>query len=207
MTPLQQRMIEDLQLRGLAERTQEMYIRAVRQLADHYHKSPDRLTEEELRASCLYLKHDQHYSRAASTIALCGITFFYAHTLKREWSTLTFVRAPRAKKLPVILSVEEVHTMLAHLKLLRSRACLTTIYSCGLRLPEGPYLQVPDIDSARMLVHVRHGQGARDRYVPLPQRTLELLRQYWKTHRHPLWLLPAPGCGGIGMATASAPMP
>lgn len=184
-----------------------MYVRAVRQLVEHYHTSPARITEEEVRDYFLYLKNVKHYSRSASTIALCGIKFFYEHTLKREWSTLTFVRAPREKKLPVILSVEEVRTLLAHLKLLRYRACLTTIYSCGLRLQEGAHLQVPDIDSARMLVHVRSGKGAKDRYVPLLPRTLELLRQYWKTHRHPLWLFPAPGRGGIGMATASGPMP
>jgi integrase/recombinase XerD len=184
-----------------------MYVRAVRQLVEHYHTSPARITEEEVRDYFLYLKNVKHYSRSASTIALCGIKFFYEHTLKREWSTLTFVRAPREKKLPVILSVEEVRTLLAHLKLLRYRACLTTIYSCGLRLQEGAHLQVPDIDSARMLVHVRSGKGAKDRYVPLLPRTLELLRQYWKTHRHPLWLFPAPGRGGIGMATASGSMP
>jgi len=184
-----------------------MYVRAVRQLAEHYHKSPERITEEELRDYFLYVKNVKHYSRSASTIALCGIKFFYEHTLKRAWTTLTFVRAPREQKLPVILSVEEVHTILAHLKLLRYRACLTTIYSCGLRLQEGTHLQVPDIDSARLLVHVRCGKGAKDRYVLLPQRTLVLLRQYWKTHRHPLWLFPAPGRGGIGMSTASEPMP
>jgi len=100
-----------------------------------------------------------------------------------------------------------VRTILAHLKLLRYRVCLTTIYSCGLRLQEGTHLQVPDIDSARMLVHVRCGKGAKDRSVPLPQRTLELLRQYWHTHRHPVWLFPAPGRGGLGMSTASTPMP
>src|SRR2546426_3935623 len=207
MTPLQQRMIEDIQLRGLSARTQDAYVRAVRQLAEHYHTSPARITEEELRDYFLYLKNVKHYSRTASTIALCGIKFFYEQTLKREWTTLTFVRPPREQKLPVVLSPEEVRTILAHLNLFRYRACLTTIYSCGLRLQEGTHLQVPDIDSARMLVHVRCGKGAKDRYVPLPQRTLELLRQYWHTHRHPVWLFPAPGRGGIGMATASTPMP
>lgn len=207
MTPLRQRMIEDLQLRGLSERTQEMYVRAVRQLADHYHKSPARITEEELRDYFLYVKNVKHSSRSASTIALCGITFFYEHTLKREWTTLTFVRPPREQKLPVILSPEEVRTILAHLQLLRYRVCLTTIYSCGLRLQEGTHLQVPDIDHARMLVHVRCGKGAKDRYVPLPPRTLVLLRQYWTTHRHPVWIFPAPGRSGLGMATATAPMP
>jgi len=171
MTPLQQRMIEDIHLRGLSERTQEAYVRAVRQLAAHDHTSPARITEEELRHDFLSLKNVKHSSRSASTIALCGITFFYEQTLKRPWSTLTFVRAPREKKLPVVLSVEEVHTMLAHLQLLRSRVCLTTIDACGLRLQEGTHLQVPDIASARMLVHVHHGTGAKDRYVPLPQRT------------------------------------
>jgi integrase/recombinase XerD len=207
MTPLRQRMIEDLQLRGLSERTQEMYVRAVRQLADYSHKSPARITEEELRDYFLYLKNVKHYSRAASTIALCGIKFFYEQTLKWEWTTLPFVSPPREQKLPVILSPEEVRTILAHLKLLRYRVCLTTIYSCGLRLQEGPHLQVPDIDSARLLVHVRCGKGAKDRYVPLPPRPLALLRQYWATHRHPVWLFPAPSRSGLGMATASAPMP
>ena len=207
MTPLRQRLIEDLQLRGLSERTQEMYVRAVRQLADHYHKSPAQITEEELRDYFLYLKNVKHASRSASTIALCGIKFFYEHTLKRDWTTLTFVRPPQEHKLPVILSLEAVRTILQRVRLPRYRACLTTIYACGLRLQEGTHLPIPDIDSARMLVHVRCGKGAKDRYVPLPHQTLEGLRQYWKTHRNPVWLFPAPGRGGIGMSTASTPMP
>ncbi len=207
MTPLRQRMLEDLQLRGLSERTQEMYVRAVRQLAEHYHKSPEQITEEELRDYFLYVKNVKHYSRSASTIALCGIKFFYEHTLKREWTILTFVRLPQEHKLPVILSSEEVHTILQGVRLPRYRACLTTIYACGLRLQEGTHLQIPDIDSARMLIHVRCGKGAKDRYVPLPRQTLEGLRQYWKTHRNPVWLFPAPGRSGVGMSTASTPMP
>ena len=207
MTPLRPRRIEDLQLRGLSARTQERYVRAVRQLADDDHTSPDRITEEALRNSFLSLQNDQHSSRAARPIALCGITFFYEHTLKRAWSTLTFVRAPRAQQLPVILRGEAGRTIVAHLQLLRSRMCLSTLDSCGLRLPEGTPLQIPDLDSARMLVHVRWGQGATDRDVPLPQRTLELLRQSWTTQRHPVWLCPAPGRGGIGMSTASVPLP
>ncbi len=207
MTPLRQRMIEDLQLRGLSERTQEMYVRAVRPLAEHDHTSPERITEEELRDSFLSLKHGKHSSRSASTIALCGITFFYEHTLKREWTILTFVRPPQEHKLPVVLSLEEVHAILPCGQLPRSRACLSTISACGLRLQEGTHLQVPDIDSARMVVHVRDGTGAQDRSVPLPQQTLALLRPYWKTHRHPVWLFPAPGRGGSGMSTASTPMP
>jgi len=200
-------MIEDLQLRGLSERTQEMYVRAVRQLAEHYHKSPARITEEELRGYFLYVKNVKHYSRSASTIALCGIKFFYEQTLKREWTTLTFVRPPQEHTLPVILSIDEVRTILQRVRLPRYRVCLRTIYACGLRLQEGTHLQVPDIDSARMVVHARNGKGAKDRYVPLPQSTLALLRHYWTTHRNPVWLFPAPSRSGRGMSTASTPMP
>jgi site-specific recombinase XerD len=200
-------MIADLQLRGLAERTQEMYVRAVRQLAAHYRKSPDVITEEELRQYFLYIKNIKHYSRSASTIALCGIKFFFEQTLNRDWTTLRFVRAPREQKLPVILSREEVRSILGCVRLPRYRVCLSTIYACGLRLQEGTHLHVRDIDSARMLIHVRHGKGGKDRYVPLPQRTLERLRQYWVTHRHPVLIFPAPGRGGISLSTATAPMP
>src|SRR5262245_41529056 len=152
MTELRRRMIEDLQLRGMSERTQEMYVRAVRQLAQHFHTSPDQITEEDLRQYFLYLKNVKKYSRSATTIALCGIKFFFEHTLNRAWTTLTFVRPPRENKLPVILSSEEVREILGHVRLLRDRACLTTIYCCGLRLQEGTHLRVPDIDSARRLL-------------------------------------------------------
>jgi integrase/recombinase XerD len=188
-TQLRQRMIEDMQLRGLAERTQEMYVIVVRQLAEHYSKSPDLITEEELRQYFLYLKNDKHYSRSAMTVALCGLKFFYEQTLQREWAILDVVRPPRERKLPVVLSREEVHRILGRLRQPCYQACLSTIYSCGLRLQEGVYLQVSDIDSARMLIHVR-GKGSRDRYVPLPQRTLEMLREYWATHRHPVFIFP-----------------
>jgi integrase/recombinase XerD len=207
MTALRRRMIECLQLRGLSERTQEMYVRAVRQLAEHDRKSPDLITEEDLRQYFLYIKNVKQYSRSASTIALCGIKFFFEHTLNRDWTTLRFVRAPREKKLPVILSFEEVRRILGCVRLPRYRVCLSTIYSCGLRLQEGTQLHVRDIDSSRMLIHVRRGKGGKDRYVPLPQKTLEGLRQYWVTHRYPVLIFPAPGRGGISLSTATAPLP
>jgi integrase/recombinase XerD len=208
MTKLQQRMLEDLQLRGLSERTQECYIRAVRQLAKHYHKSPDLITEEEIRQYFLWMKNVKHYSRAATTIALCGLKFFFRHTLKQDWTTLKLVRPPRELKLPVVLSQEEVRDLIGRVRLFRYRACLITIYSCGLRLREGTHLQVRDIDSARRLVQVRHGKGGQDRYVPLPLRTLELLRQFWKTHRNPVWLFPACSRGDTPrMAAAIRPFP
>jgi integrase/recombinase XerD len=206
MTELRKRMIECLQLRGLSERTQEAYTRAVRQLAEHYHKSPDLITEEELRQYFLFIKNVKHYSRNTMTIALCGIKFFYEQTLNRSWAIFGIVRPPREKKLPVILSPEEVRQILGYLKLPRYKVSLTTIYSCGLRLQEGTNLHVADIDSARHLLHVRHGKGAKDRYVPLPERTLQLLRGYWMTHRNPLLLFPSPGHGDIPLSTSTEPM-
>ncbi len=206
MSELRKRMIECLQLRGLAERTQEAYTRAVRQLAAHYHKSPDQISEAELRQYFLYLKNVKHYSRNTMTIAICGIRFFYEQTLQRNWAIFGIVRPAPEKKLPVILSVAEVRQILSPIRLPRYKVCLSTIYSCGLRLQEGTNLQVADIDSARMMLHVRHGKGAKDRYLPLPTRTLELLRQYWKQHRNPVLLFPAEGRNHIDLAQATAPM-
>lgn len=206
MTALRQRMIEDLQLRGLSSITQERYVTAVRLLAEHYGKSPDQITEEELRQYFLYLKNVKQYSRSSYAVALCGIKFFYQHTLKRHWPTLSLVKPPKAHKLPVILSQDEVHRILGCLRLPHYRASLSTIYSCGLRLQEALHLRVSDIDSERMVVHIHRGKGNRERYVPLPQRTLELLRAYWVTHRHPVWLFPAQDRWGGLNPKAAAPL-
>lgn len=196
MTPLRQRMIQDMQLRGFSARTQECYAAAVGQLAQHFHTSPDLLTEEHLRQYFLYLANEKKVARATATIALCGIKFFYEQTLQRQWPTLQLIRPPREKKLPVVLGREEVRRALGAVRLPVYRVCLTTIYAGGLRLLEGAHLQVPDIDSARMLFHI-HGKGKKDRYVPLPEPTLQMLRAYWRTHRSPLWLFPAPTRHGL----------
>jgi site-specific recombinase XerD len=126
-------MIEDMQLRGLSEITQDRYVRAVRQLADHYNKSPDKITEEELRQYFLYLKNDKKASRSTCTVALCGIKFFYEHTLKRELPTLILIRPPKEHKLPVVLSVEEVQQLLSYLRLPHYRVCFppSTPADCG----------------------------------------------------------------------------
>lgn len=206
MTALRQRMIEDLQLRGLAEKTQVAYVRAVRQLAEHYGKSPGQITEDELRQYFLYLKNVKKASRSTCTIALCGIKFCFQHTLGKEWKTFELVRPPKEKKLPVVLSVSEVRRVLGCVRRQRYRVCLSTIYASGLRLQEGVHLQVRDIDGDRMLVHLRLGKGGKDRYVPLFQSTLEMQRHYWVTHRHPVWLFPAPTRAGVPQSAATKPM-
>jgi site-specific recombinase XerD len=190
-------MIEDMQLRGLSKNTRRAYVRAVRQLAEHYNKSPDRITEEELRQYFLYLRNVKRFSPSTFNVMLHGIKFLYRYTLKRAWPTLDMARSAREKKLPVVLSTDEVRRVLRCLRHPRYRACLSTIYACGLRIGEATRLQVSDIDSDRMVVHMRHGKRGKDRYVPLPQSILVLLRQYWCTHRHPVWLFPTRTRGRI----------
>jgi integrase/recombinase XerD len=192
MSALRQKMTEDMQLRGFAIRTQEAYLSAVRQLAKHYRKAPDQINEEELRQYFLFLKNEKHAARNTCTIALCGIKFFFQHTLGREWKTFEFLRPPKEKKLPVVLSAAEVGRVLACIHRQRYRVCLTTIYACGLRLLEGVRLQVQAIDGERQLLHICQGKGGKDRYVPLPSACLKMLRQHWLTHRNPLWLFPSP---------------
>jgi len=183
-------MIEDMQLRGLSEKTQKIYVQVVRQLAEHYRKSPDKISEEEIRQYFLYLKNTRQIAGSTIRVALGGIKFFYQKTLRRDLKTLDLVRPSQGKRLPVVLSATEVRQILGHIQRLHYRVCLSTIYACGLRIQEGTHLRVEDIDSNRMLIHVRHAKGDKNRYVPLPQRILDILRRYWAKHRHAAWLFP-----------------
>lgn len=202
MTALRERMIEDLQLHGFAEKTQEAYLRSVRQLSAYCKKSPDAITEEELREYFLYLKNEKGASRSTCRVALYGIRFFYLKTLRKEWPALDLIRFPPEKTLPVVLSVNEVGRILKRVRLPKYRVCLTTIYSCGLRLREGVTLKTENIDGERKQLHIKKAKGGKDRYVPLPERTLEMLRDFWSNHRHPTFLFPAriP----LGIPTSSA---
>jgi integrase/recombinase XerD len=196
MTALRQRMIQDLQLRGYSDRTVEAYVRPVAQLAKFYGTSPDRIVEEQVREYLLHLTNVQKVSRSTHTIALCGIKFFYEQTLNRTWPVLDVARPKGEKKLPVVLSLDEVWRVLDRVRVPVYRLCLTVIYACGLRLTEGTRLQVPDVDGERKLLHV-HGKRRKDRYVPLPDATLQLLRDYWRTHRNPRWLFPTSTRTGV----------
>ena len=169
MSALKQKMIEDMQLKGLALRTQEAYINAVFQLSKHLKKSPDQINEEELREYFLYLKNKKRVAENTFSIALCGIKFFYEHTLKKEWHTLQFVRPDRKKKLPVVFSTDEVKRVLDCVHRFEYRVCLNTIYACGLRLLEGTRLGVKDIDSDRKMLHVVGGKR-RQRSLCAPAR-------------------------------------
>jgi integrase/recombinase XerD len=203
---LRQRLSHDLQLAGLSQRTQDAYLRAVRMLADHFHTPPDQLSEQQVRDYFLHLKNDRHFASASLGIAYSGIKFFYSHTAPRDWPTLSRLRVPREKRLPDVLSTDEVRQLIAAGRTPHNRAYFWTVSSLGLRLGEALHLQVGDSDSARMMVHVHRGQGAKDRFVPLPSSTLKALRAYWATHRHPIWLFPATGRDHRRAASADGPM-
>ena len=191
MTPLRQRMREDMQLRGFAPRTQAVYIHAVAQFARYYNKSPEQISEEEVRRYFVYLINEKRVSSSAVSVAMCAIKFLYERTLQRPLPIFDLLRRPQHRPLPAVLSVEEVRCLLGCLRRPHHRVCLTTIYAAGLRLNEAVFLRVSQIDSARMLIHIQHGKGGKDRYVPLAPQLLPMLRAHWRTHHHPVWLFPA----------------
>ena len=180
MTKLRQKMMEDLQLAGYSPRTVESYINTVRVLAEYYHRSPDLITEDEIRRFFLYMINERKVSASSVTVYLCGIKFFFEVTMKRTWKVFDMVRPVRSKKLPVVLSQEEVRAILILVLNPVYRMALTIIYACGLRISEGIRLTRSDIDGKRNLLRVRNGKGGKDRYVHLPDRPLELLRAYYK---------------------------
>jgi integrase len=198
-------MLEDMQLRGLAPATQYAYVRYIEQLTAFTGKSPELTTDEEFRQFFLALHRVRGLSRSTATVAIAAFTFFFEVTLQRPWPRLDLVRPRPTQTLPVILSVEEVWRILDHIDRPTYYACLATIYTCGLRISEGVTLQVSWIDSARMQLQIRGGKGLKDRYIPLPPRTLTLLRRQWLTHRNPVWLFPARP--RAGMKHHSAPVP
>jgi integrase/recombinase XerD len=190
MTPLRNRFIEDMQLHAYSPKTQSCYVGAIVALARHYRKSPDLITEEELRQYFLHLTLEKKVARATATIALCALKFFFQNTLQRQWTALKLLRPPQSQKLPVVLSRQEVLQILGAVRRPIYQVCLKTIYACALRLNEGRSLQIADLDTARMLLRVR-GKGGKDRLVPLPEKILQQLRALWPLHRSPVWLFPA----------------
>jgi len=205
-TPLGKRMLEEMQLAGLAERTHEAYLRAVSKLAAQTRTSPDQITEEQVRQYLLLLRNEKQFAPGSLKVAFSGSQFFYRRVAKRDWETLHKLRVPKQKKLPAVLSREEVLMLIDAVRTPHNRAFFITIYTLGLRLQEGLYLEVGDIDTSRMMVHVHRGKGAKDRYVPLPVETVKVLREHWRTHKHPRLLFPMVGRNGKQAAVADQPM-
>ena len=186
-------MATRLKLRRLAPSTQAAYLRSVRDLAQYYHKPPDQISDEELRQYVVHLIEDRQLAPNTWAAVLSGIKFLYTYTLKQEWPLVDVVCSPKAKRLPVVLSTNEVSQILGLVRSEVGRPCLHTIYACGLRVSEGVGLTIANIDSARMQLQIRASKGNKDRYVPLPAPILDQLRQYWLTHRHPVYIFPKQG--------------
>jgi len=199
-------MIRKLQINGKSERTQEAYTRAVRQLKEYYKKDPALINERELEDYFLYRRNESEW--APKTLRLCyyGIKFYYQCVLNADWNLFLILKAQKEERLPEIPTQETIHRVLAHVTTFHNFVFFSTVYSCGLRLQEALNLEVSDIESGRMMVYVHRGKGAKDRYVPLPQETLNLLRQYWKTHRNATLVFPALGRGHAGGPTATTSM-
>jgi integrase/recombinase XerD len=192
VTPLRQRLIDDLRIRNYAPRTIQAYVAAVAKLARHFGRSPDLLGPEDLRAFQVHLVNARASWSQFNRIT-CGLRFFFAVTLGRPDAVPFLPFGKRPRRLPVVLSPGEVAVLLDAARPGRDRALLQTTYACGLRIGELLRLEVTDIDSARMVVVVRHGKGAKDRQVPLSPRLLGELRAYWSWARPRPWLFP----GGV----------
>ncbi len=195
MTDWYERSTKALQLAGLAKSSQESYTRMVHKLVDFYDKTPDLVSEEELQDYLLHRRNVDKWSAATLRICYSALKFFFEKVLHREWHIFGYLKAERPKILPAVLSKEEIVKLLSNVRTPHNRAYFLTVYSCGLRLQEALNLEVSDIDSDRMLIHIHRGKGAKDRMVPLPVSTLAVLRDHWKTHRHPRLIFPAIGRG------------
>jgi integrase/recombinase XerD len=196
MTPLRRRMIEDMQVRNLAPRTQISYVEQVDRFARHFRRSPEYLGPAEIRAWQLYLAQDKRLAASSVTVAVSALRFLYTVTLRREWSIKDDIPSFRKPhQLPEVLSPKEVAAFLDAVKIPKQRLILTVCYAAGLRVSEAVRLKPAAIDSQRMVIRVEAGKGRKDRYVMLSPRLLELLREYWKIARPKEWLFPGKRSG------------
>jgi len=181
MTPLRQRMLEDMQVRNLALNTQTCYVQQVSLFARHFNKSPELLGPEDIRSYQVYLTNEKKLATGTILIAVSALRFLYNVSLKKDWNFEDAIPAPKKpQRLPVVLSPEEVLHFLGNTK---QRAILTTCYAAGLRISEALHLKPTDIDRQRMVIRVEQGKGQKDRYVMLSPKLLETLCNYWRTVR------------------------
>lgn len=191
MTPLRQRMIEDMKLRKLSLETQERYVQQVARFARHFKKSPELLGPEQVREYQLFLVNERSLSVSTLHQIVAALRFLYGTTLRRPWAVEVIVYPRKPKRLPVVLSRLEVARILDAAWSKRFHTILSLLYGCGLRSAEATHLRVQDIDSGRMLLRIASGKGDKERWVPLTAKLLTLLREYWKTYRPTYWLFPS----------------
>lgn len=205
MKSLRQQMTDAMLLRGMAARTQELYLAAVAALAKHYRRPPDTLTTDELQAYLLFLITEKKLAYSSVNQAACAFRFLFERVLKHPNARFDIPMAKVPKRLPQILSREEVARLIGAAHSLRGRTLLMTTYAAGLRVSEVCALHVADIESApdRMCLKVRQGKGGQDRYTLLSPRLLDTLRCYWRVGRPGRWLFPNPaGTASIDPKTA-----
>src|SRR5664279_4727689 len=191
MTPLRKRMLEELQLRNLSTLTADVYVAAVERFAKYFHASPERLGPEQIRQYLLYLLNERKVSASTLQIHRAALRFLYVKTLKRPWFDETIARAKRIPQLPDVIDAPAIATILNRTSNLKHWTIIATLYATALRLDELLHLQVGDIDSARIIIHVRHGKGRVPRDIALSPALLERLRIYCRRYKPTLWLFPS----------------
>ncbi len=191
MTPLRRRMIEDMQIRNLAPETQRAYLQHVSLFACHFGKSPQDLGPDEIRSYRIHLAVNRRLASSSISAAVSALRFVYIVTLRRAWTVEQDIPTCRQiRRLPVVLSQDEVARFLDAVEDLKHRVILTVCYAVGLRISEATHLKPAAIDSQRMVIRVDQGKGRKDRYVMLPPKLLEMLRDYWKRTHPKEWLFP-----------------
>jgi len=193
-----------LKLKGLQPKTIDAYSRAIRRIGEYFNYQLEDLKQDQL----LNYFHDLlgRLSWSAVKLDLYGLKFFYTHVLQKTWADLKLIKAPKAVRIPDIVTTAEAQRLFMATDRLSYRVFFFTLYSLGLRLSEGLALEVDDIDAHRMRIHIRDSKGNKDRLVPLPELTLQVLRQFWACHRHPIFLFPNRKRGLKGAHLAIKPM-
>lgn len=190
MGKLREQMKMDMELKGLADKTQKVYLARMRDFVQHFGRSPDLLGEQEIREYLHHLIRDTEFSQSTINQAYSALKFFYQTTLQRVWDISRIPRVKVKQTLPVVFSQQEIKVLLGVVSNLKHLALLMTIYSGGLRVSEAVHLKVFDIDSDRMMIRVDQGKGKKDRYTLLAKKALVVLREYWQVYRAEDWLFP-----------------
>ena len=190
MSRLRQKMIRDMEMRNFSLNTQRGYITSVVGLAKHYNRPPEAIGPEEIQDYIIFLLNVRNIAVSSCQTIITGLRFFYTVTLEQDESRMPIPKIKNSRRLPEILSGNELERVFAVMSNIKHRVLLMTTYAGGLRVSEVVHLKVTDIHSDRMMIRVEQGKGRKDRYTLLSKRLLEELRNYWKIKRPYLWLFP-----------------